>query len=80
MLHRWSGHLPPPDPDLHQVRRRDVRDVRSVEVRGGVHAFVQVLLLDIRMSIDVDDADLFRGARGDAPDRGEPDGVVAAKD
>ena len=80
MLDRGSRDLPAADADLDQVSRGDVRDVGGVKVRGGVHALVQVFLLDVRVPIDVDDADLLGSARGDAADGGEADGVVAAED
>mmetsp|Transcript_15444 Transcript_15444/g.50774 ORF Transcript_15444/g.50774 Transcript_15444/m.50774 type:complete len:277 (-) Transcript_15444:471-1301(-) len=79
VLHRGARHLPPANPDLHQVLRRYVREVGRVEPWRRVHPLVQVLLLDVGVPIHVDDANLLRRARRDAPYRGEPDRVVPAQ-
>jgi hypothetical protein len=54
-----AGDLPPPDADLYEILRVDVGQVRSVEVRRGVHPLVEVFLLNVGVTIDVDDADIL---------------------
>mmetsp|Transcript_75505 Transcript_75505/g.233583 ORF Transcript_75505/g.233583 Transcript_75505/m.233583 type:complete len:239 (+) Transcript_75505:553-1269(+) len=51
-----------------------------MEVRRRVHPLVHVLLLDVRMPIEVDDADPLGGNGGQASDCGEANGVVSPED
>lgn len=48
-----------------------------MEVGRGVHPFVEILLLNVGMSIDVDDANVFGGYRCQSSDGGETDGMVS---
>lgn len=54
-------NLPAADANLDEILCRDVRDVGRVEVGGGVHPLVQVLLLDVGVTVDVDDTDVLGG-------------------
>ena len=51
-----------------------------MEPGRGVHPLVQVLLLDVGMAVEMDDADGLRRAFGDAAHGGEADGMVATQD
>ena len=79
--HGRSGAIarPAADADLDQVGGRGVRDVRGVKERRAVHPLVVVVLGQIEMAVEVDDADVAVEARGDAADIGVADGVVAAE-
>mmetsp|Transcript_10323 Transcript_10323/g.34163 ORF Transcript_10323/g.34163 Transcript_10323/m.34163 type:complete len:211 (-) Transcript_10323:667-1299(-) len=60
--HCRAGNLPASDADLHQVLRADVWKVGGVEVWRGMHALVQVRLLNVCVPVKVDDADVLGGA------------------
>src|SRR5215212_2134365 len=79
--HRRSGAVarPAADANLHQVGGGGVGDVRGVEERRAVHPLVVVVLGQIEMAVEVDDADDPVKTRGDAADIGVSDGVIAAE-
>ena len=79
-LHAGAGHLPASDPELHQVRRRAIRDIRGVEPRTGVHDLVHVLFLRVHVAVDVDDPHLALHALRNRAGDGIADRVVAAHD
>ena len=74
-----ARRLPAADPDLHEVGRRRIRDVRRVKPRRRVHAFVEICLLGIDVAVEMDDADRAVDPRRQPADRGIADRVVAAE-
>ena len=74
-----AGHLPAADAELHQIGRRDVRQVGRPVPGRGVHALVEVLFLDVDVAVEMDDADALRGHVGDAAHAGKADRMVAAQ-
>ena len=77
--HAVARHLPAADAELHEVGGRHVRQVGRPVPGRGVHALVQVLLLDVDVAVEMDDADALGRALGDAAHAGEADRVVAAQ-
>ena len=79
LLHAVARHLPAADAELHEVRRRDVRQVGRPVPGRRVHALVEVLFLDVDVAVEMDDADALRGALRDAAHAGKADRMVAAQ-
>ncbi len=48
-----------------------------MEVRRGMHSFIEIFLLNVSMTIDVDDANVFGGYGCQSSDGGETNGVIA---
>ncbi len=74
--HGRAGDLPPPDANLHEILRIHVGEVRGVEVRRGVHTLVEVLLLNVGVTIDVDDADVLGGDGCQTSDGGKSNRMI----
>ena len=87
---RWSGACAPPatpargtcQPPMPSWTRFVGRHVRQVgrPVPGRrVHALVEILLLDVDVAVEMDDADPLRRALGDAAHAGKADRMIAAE-
>ena len=50
-----------------------------MEIRRGVHALVQIVLLNIRVSIDVNNPDVFSRLRGNTSHGWKPDAMIATQ-
>mmetsp|Transcript_8106 Transcript_8106/g.23955 ORF Transcript_8106/g.23955 Transcript_8106/m.23955 type:complete len:220 (-) Transcript_8106:1066-1725(-) len=74
---RGTGHLPAANANLHEVLWIHVGQVGRVKIRRGVHAFVEILFLNVRMAVHVDDANVFGGDRCQSSDRRESNGMIA---
>ena len=79
LLHAGARHLPAADAELHQIGRRHVGQVGRPVPGRGVHALVEILLLDVDVAVEMDDADALRRALRDAAHAGKADRVIAAE-
>lgn len=48
-----------------------------MEVGRGMHSFIEIFLLNVGMTIDVDDTNVFGGYGCQSSDGGETNGVIA---
>src|SRR5205823_9981155 len=71
--------LPAANPDLHEVGRRCVREIRGMEPGRGVHALVEVRFLSIDVAIEMDDTDGAIHVRSQPADSRIANRVVAAE-
>src|ERR1700739_2648365 len=55
--YRLARTLPSADADLDEIAGRDVRQIGRMKPRRRVHPLVQVFLLDVRVAIEMKDAD-----------------------
>ena len=53
------SYLPPSNSNLDQIFGVDVGKVGCMEVGSSMHTFVEILLLNVGMSINMNDADIF---------------------
>mmetsp|Transcript_34144 Transcript_34144/g.74840 ORF Transcript_34144/g.74840 Transcript_34144/m.74840 type:complete len:251 (+) Transcript_34144:175-927(+) len=74
-----TGYLPPSNTDLDEILRIYVWQVGCMEIGSGMHAFVEILLLNVGMTVDMDNTNIFCSDGCQTPDGRKADRMIASK-